>query len=30
MLIHSVTVFTGFFAIINPLVNVPIFIGLGS
>jgi multiple antibiotic resistance protein len=30
MLIHSVTVFMGFFAIMNPIANVPIFLGLTS
>jgi len=28
MLIHAVTVFMGFFAIMNPIANVPIFLGL--
>lgn len=28
ILIHTVTVFMGFFAIMNPLANVPIFLGL--
>jgi multiple antibiotic resistance protein len=30
MLIHAVTVFMGFFAIMNPIANVPIFLGLTS
>ncbi|HFQ81814.1 MAG TPA: MarC family protein [Desulfobacterales bacterium] len=30
ILIHSVTVFMGFFAIMNPVANVPIFLGLTS
>lgn len=28
ILIFSVTVFTGFFAIMNPIANTPIFMGL--
>jgi multiple antibiotic resistance protein len=28
MLIHTVTVFMGFFAIMNPIANVPVFLGL--
>jgi len=28
MLLHAVTVFMGFFAIMNPIANVPIFLGL--
>ncbi len=28
MLIHALTVFLGFFAIMNPIANVPVFIGL--
>ncbi len=28
ILLHTVTVFMGFFAIMNPIANVPIFIGL--
>ena len=27
---HAVTVFMGFFAIMNPIANVPIFLGLTS
>lgn len=30
MLLHAVTVFMGFFAIMNPIANVPIFLGLTS
>jgi multiple antibiotic resistance protein len=30
MLVHAVTVFMGFFAIMNPIANVPIFLGLTS
>lgn len=30
ILLHAVTVFMGFFAIMNPIANVPIFIGLTS
>jgi multiple antibiotic resistance protein len=30
ILIHAVTVFMGFFAIMNPIANVPIFLGLTS
>ena len=30
MLIHAVTVFMGFFAIMNPIANVPIFLSLTS
>ena len=30
MLIHAITVFIGFFAIMNPIANVPIFLGLTS
>jgi len=29
-LLHALTVFTGFFAIMNPIANVPIFVGLTS
>lgn len=29
-LLHAVTVFMGFFAIMNPIANVPIFLGLTS
>ena len=28
MLLHTATVFMGFFAIMNPIANVPIFLGL--
>jgi len=28
LLIHTITVFMGFFAIMNPIANVPIFLGL--
>ena len=28
LLIFSVTVFTGFFAIMNPIANLPVFLGL--
>ena len=27
---HAITVFLGFFAIMNPIANVPIFLGLTS
>jgi len=30
MLLHATTVFMGFFAIMNPIANVPIFLGLTS
>ncbi len=30
VLLHSLTVFMGFFAIMNPIANVPIFLGLTS
>jgi multiple antibiotic resistance protein len=30
MLLHAATVFMGFFAIMNPIANVPIFLGLTS
>lgn len=30
MLLHAATVFAGFFAIMNPIANVPIFLGLTS
>ncbi len=30
ILIHAMTVFMGFFAIMNPIANVPIFLGLTS
>ena len=30
ILLHAVTVFMGFFAIMNPIANVPIFLGLTS
>jgi multiple antibiotic resistance protein len=30
MLLHAVTVFMGFFAIMNPIANVPIFLALTS
>jgi multiple antibiotic resistance protein len=30
MLVHAATVFMGFFAIMNPIANVPIFLGLTS
>lgn len=30
MLVHALTVFMGFFAIMNPIANVPIFLGLTS
>lgn len=30
ILLHSLTVFMGFFAIMNPIANVPIFLGLTS
>lgn len=30
ILIHALTVFMGFFAIMNPIANVPVFIGLTS
>ncbi len=29
-MLHAATVFMGFFAIMNPIANVPIFIGLTS
>jgi multiple antibiotic resistance protein len=29
-LLYAVTVFVGFFAIMNPIANVPIFLGLTS
>ena len=28
IMIHAATVFMGFFAIMNPIANVPIFLGL--
>jgi multiple antibiotic resistance protein len=28
MIVHTVTVFMGFFAIMNPIANVPVFLGL--
>lgn len=30
ILLHAVTVFMGFLAIMNPVANVPIFLGLTS
>jgi len=30
ILLHAVTVFMGFFAIMNPIANVPVFLGLTS
>ncbi|GAA5188541.1 MarC family protein [Ferrimonas gelatinilytica] len=30
LIIHTVTVFMGFFAIMNPIANIPIFLGLTS
>ena len=28
LVVHAVTVFMGFFAIMNPIANIPIFLGL--
>ena len=30
MILHAATVFMGFFAIMNPIANVPVFLGLTS